>query len=141
VLTALFGGVLIGAAASDVMTLRIPNLLSLALVALFAVHVVTSQMPLMDILWHLTAGTIVLGGGMALFAWGKFGGGDAKLIAAVALWVGASLLMPLLILVSLVGLVIAVVILALRSRGLAINKLPYGVAIAGGWLLLFFIHS
>jgi prepilin peptidase CpaA len=141
VLTALFGGVLIGAAASDVMTLRIPNLLSLALVALFAVHVVTSQMPLMDILWHLTAGIIVLGGGMALFAWGKFGGGDAKLIAAVALWVGASLLMPLLILVSLVGLVIAVVILALRSRGLAINKLPYGVAIAGGWLLLFFIHS
>jgi prepilin peptidase CpaA len=141
VLTALFGGVLIGAAASDVMTLRIPNLLSLALVALFAVHVVTSEMPLMDILWHLTAGIIVLGGGMALFAWGKFGGGDAKLIAAVALWVGASLLMPLLILVSLVGLVIAVVILALRSRGLAINKLPYGVAIAGGWLLLFFIHS
>jgi prepilin peptidase CpaA len=141
VLTALFGGVLIGAAASDMMTLRIPNVLSLALVALFAVHVVTSEMPLMDILWHLTAGIIVLGGGMALFAWGKFGGGDAKLIAAVALWVGASLLMPLLILVSLVGLVIAVVILALRSRGLAINKLPYGVAIAGGWLLLFFIHS
>lgn len=140
-LTALFGGVLIGAAASDVMTLRIPNLLSLALVALFAVHVVTSEMPLMDILWHLTAGAIVLGGGMALFAWGKFGGGDAKLIAAVALWVGASLLMPLLILVSLVGLVLAVVVLALRSRGLAIKKLPYGVAIAGGWLLLFFIHS
>jgi len=140
VLTAVFGGVLIGAGISDAMTFRIPNTLPLILVGVFALNAITSSMPYADVLWHVAAGAIVLAAGTALFAWNKIGGGDVKLAAAVALWVGTSWLMALLFLISLVGLVLALAVIVLRLYGFAAKaSLPYGVAIAGGWLLLFLV--
>ena len=150
------GGVLIAAAISDVISLRIPNYLSVALVALFAVHAMVDAMPLDAVLWHVMAGATVLAVGMALFAFGLFGGGDIKLLAAVALLIGWSSLLPLVVMVAVVGGLLAVVIATMRARGVmpflgsigvrgAIFDsdrayVPYAVAIAAGWFFVGPFH-
>ena len=44
----------------------------------------------MAVVWGLGAGAVMLIAGFALFAAGIFGGGDAKLLAASAVWFGWS---------------------------------------------------
>jgi prepilin peptidase CpaA len=75
----------------------------------------------------------------ALFAVGAMGGGDVKLLTALALWVPPTLFVQLLILMALLGGVLTVVmgswhIARHRRERLAI---PYGLAIAcaGLWVL------
>ena len=75
----------------------------------------------------------------ALFRFGAMGGGDVKLLTALALWIAPALFFNLIIMMALVGGILAVVFgawhLARRQRDkLAI---PYGVAIAtaGLWVL------
>ena len=140
-LLVVYGSVVIGAAVSDAMTLRIPNAFPLVLVGLFGIQAFVIGMPLDAVLWHILVGFVVLLAGMGLFAWNVIGGGDAKLAAAVFLWFGISLFIPLLLLISLSGLVVAVMIYVLHTKGLLQrgSMLPYGVAIAGGWLLLTFL--
>jgi prepilin peptidase CpaA len=149
--TAIVGGLMIGAAISDAVTLRIPNAFPLILVGLFVANAVFIAMPLDVVLWHVVAGVAVLVVSMLLFYLNAIGGGDAKLLAAISLWAGTGLLMPLIMMISLAGLAVALGIYLLRSIGIA-DRLakrgilgfaagrmcPYAVAIAGGWLLLVF---
>jgi prepilin peptidase CpaA len=90
---------------------------------------------------------------MAMFAFGWIGGGDAKLFAACALWLGWSASLSYLAITGLAGGALAVALLGMRSvwlrpiaaRGPAwFNRLatpgagvPYGVAIAFGALAAF----
>ena len=71
------------------------------------------------------------------FALGMMGGGDVKLIAALALWLPVVPLVNLLIVMSLVGG--AVTVLMMTERRLAPKEgaleIPYGVAIAFAGLL------
>ena len=68
------------------------------------------------------------------FRLGILGGGDVKLLAAAALWLGAAALMPFLMATALAGGLLAVAFLAWalvrRDRGRV--ALPYGIAIAAG---------
>jgi prepilin peptidase CpaA len=108
-------------------------------------------MPLQLFASHALAGTLVLAAGFALFTAGIIGGGDAKLLSAVALWMGTSKLALFLLCTALAGGVLAICMLAweiirlhveLTSRNpesslirrVASLKpdLPYGVAIAVG---------
>lgn len=84
---------------------------------------------------------IGLAGGMALFALGGFGGGDAKFYAAAAAWFGLGQALTLLLSVALSGLVLLILWFSYRrARGIPLRPrkngpldgLPYGVAIAGG---------
>lgn len=82
---------------------------------------------------------IQLGVGLGVFALfcaafylGQMGGGDVKLIGALALWLPALPLMHMLVLMSLLGGALTLVMLAdhhLRHRQTAL-EVPYGVAIA-----------
>jgi prepilin peptidase CpaA len=80
----------------------------------------------------------------ALFAFDVLGGGDVKLLSAIALWAGWSLMLPLLFITSVAGAVLAIILLAVRrfaprnvpqgrwyrrlvARG---EGVPYGIAIA-----------
>jgi prepilin peptidase CpaA len=134
------------AALWDLASFRIPNLLPLALLVLFPVAVAVSAVPVAWG-WHLAAGAVVLAVGAGLFALGLLGGGDAKLMAAAALWLGSGNLLGFLLVTSLAGGVLTLVILLLRAApvrtalagmGLAPAVLrprggiPYGVAIAVG---------
>lgn len=136
---------------TDMRELRIPNRVSLALLVAFFGVAVSVAMPMEAIAWHLGAGLITLVAGFALFAFGYFGGGDAKLMAACALWIGWDQLYLFVFAVVLVGGVLSLLAVILR-RGIGLwpdwlvrnaeglftpNKaIPYGIAIAAGAMIL-----
>lgn len=66
------------------------------------------------------------------FALGQMGGGDVKLIGALALWFPWSALLGLLVMMSLIGGVVTIVIAVERwwRRRQGPVEIPYGVAIA-----------
>ena len=139
------------AAGWDIASFTIPNFLNLALIAVFAVFAFTAGLSLSAIGWHLLAGLAGLAVGFALFATGHIGGGDAKLFAAVALWLGLKDCLPYALMASLFGGGLAVLLLLWRRWPLPafllrytwIIKLhdskagiPYGVALAAGVFIL-----
>lgn len=140
------------AAASDLLTMRISNQLVLVLLAAFAVLVPFSGMPLDVLYGHLGAGAIVLAAAFAFFAFGWIGGGDAKLAAVTALWLGWPLLLSYLVYSALFGGVLTIAILVLRRWPLpaalgdvgwvgrlhhAGTGVPYGIALAAAGMLLY----
>src|SRR5690348_1755722 len=84
----LFPAAMAVAAASDLLTMTIANRISLSLVAGFAVVAVLCGASGSVVLWHLAAGVAVLAAAFVCFACHWIGGGDAKLAAATALWLG-----------------------------------------------------
>jgi prepilin peptidase CpaA len=139
------------AAAADLLTMTIPNRLSLGLLAAFAVIAPIAGLAWQAILIHLAVGSGMLLLGIALFAFGVVGGGDAKLLAAASLWLGLEPLVPFLGYVGLFGGVLALAVLAYRSVPAGARPLPgwalrlhtkgggvpYGVAIAAGALTVY----
>lgn len=150
VLMALYVALVLYGAWRDARELRIPNAVSLALLAAFVPQAVVSGIGMEALAWHLVAGVVLLVVGFALFAFNLFGGGDAKLLAACALWVGWDALLILIFAVVLVGGVLSLAVILLR-KGLGMwpdwlvksaeglftpNKaIPYGIAIAAGAML------
>jgi prepilin peptidase CpaA len=139
-----FGG------AFDLLTMTIPNRVSIALAALFLVAALVCGLTLHQLLLHAGAGLLVLALGIALFAFGGFGGGDAKLLAAAALWIGFDQLLPFLLNVTIFGGVLGIVILYYRrfpvlgprapDWALKLHKgggMPYGIAIASAGLIVY----
>ena len=142
---------LLTAAGWDLASFTIPNPLQLALVAGFVLFVAAAHLAWPTIGWHLLAGFLGLCVGITLFALGYIGGGDAKLFAAVTLWLGFHDLVPYALAASLFGGLLTLTLLALRQyplpAGLArqgwIARLhgqkagiPYGVALAAGAFVL-----
>jgi prepilin peptidase CpaA len=121
-----FGALLLAASCFDVLRLRIPNMIPVGLVALFALEILVGrsvQAPL-DHLLAMGLALLVL---LPLFALNMLGGGDVKLLAAVALWLGMNKLAALLILVGIMGGIFTLFWLALRwliRIGLRDRKLP-----------------
>src|SRR5258708_12771461 len=76
------------AASSDLLTMTISNRVSLILIAGFAALALVSGMHMTDVLLHVAAACIVLVVAFGFFTQGWIGGGDAKLAAATALWLG-----------------------------------------------------
>lgn len=147
----LFALPLLTAAIIDLYRLRIPNVIPVSLATLYLALALLHPVAGSPYLWHLAAGFLALLVGFGLFAWGKLGGGDAKLLAAVAMWYGFPLLLPLLVAIAFCGLFVVSGVLAARAaglgllleaRGIRISSLqsgtgvPYGVAIAAGGLLM-----
>lgn len=145
-----FAGLLIAAAASDWRKLLIPNRYTLAILALFPAYVIASGG---DVAWqaHLICGAIAFGAGFLLFTLGFFGGGDVKLFAAVTLWAGPALFMPMLVYTVVAGALLGCALWVqyrfrresvpaplnyALSNNVAFSKLPmpYAVAIAAGGL-------
>lgn len=142
------------AAWTDFRTLRIPNLITAAVAGLFPLHAVLTGMPAGTVfLQHASAGLAVLAGGFLLFAAGKLGGGDAKLLAAVALWLGWPELTPALFAISLAGAGVCFAVIGLRAstvplwldlKGLHSVALengkgaPYAIAVAAGFAFVRF---
>ena len=78
---------LIAAGIGDVRRYRIPNTLVYAIVTAFAVGAIFS-MSWAAIGFAVLAGVAVFALTAGLFAFGLFGGGDVKLVSAMALWTG-----------------------------------------------------
>jgi prepilin peptidase CpaA len=137
--------VLLGAAYSDLKQFKIPNLMPVLLLALYACYVAIVGLSAFN-WWHVAHFAIALIVGMALFAMKWFGGGDAKLYAAVALWFPLQMGHLLLFYVGTAGLILAILFILTRKftkgpdgKKRTDRRIPYGVAIAVGaiacWLL------
>jgi prepilin peptidase CpaA len=148
----IFPVLLIAAGIGDFLTMRIPNWLNVALVISFFVMIFVAGMPFAVLKWHLAAAGAVFAAGLVLFFTIGIGGGDAKLLAAGALWLGWSALMPFLFYTVLAGGVLALLVVIWRKighesdvRGLVWFRelfskkiqMPYGVAIAIGGIAAF----
>lgn len=113
------------AAASDLVTMTIPNWICLLLLAVFGLCAAMVGFGWTASAWHLAAGALVLVVCFGMFAAGWIGGGDAKLAAVTALWIGFDQLLPYLFIASLGGGLLTAAILKLRTM-----PLP---AVASGW--------
>ncbi|HKD58430.1 MAG TPA: prepilin peptidase, partial [Hyphomicrobiaceae bacterium] len=103
------------AAAMDLFTMKIPNAISLLLVLAFFPMALFAGFDPWSFAVHLAAGVLMLVVGVLLFIAGWFGGGDAKLMAAVGLWIGADNLLAYALYVALAGGLIAVVFFSARA--------------------------
>ena len=90
VIWAAFAVLLLVAVVADARTYRIPNWISIALLALFVAAVAVSGKPPLGFWPHLAVAAGVLGAGYLLYLFTGMGAGDAKLAAAAGLWAGLS---------------------------------------------------
>ena len=140
------------AAWRDIASMTIPNWISLALLGLFLVAA-----PLIGLSWaefgvHIAVGFGALFLTIIMFALGWIGGGDAKLFAAAALWMGWPDVLAYTIVSALAGGLLTVFLLYARKtpmppvfytqKWLATllkkgGDVPYGVALCAGALYMF----
>ncbi len=140
------------AAASDLLTMTISNRISLVLAAGFLVLAFVSGIGLSEVLMHLVAGATVLAAAFVCFAFGWVGGGDAKVAATAALWLGFGHLLNYLVYASVFGGVLTLLLLQFRQWPLPYalagqswllklhakeSGIPYGIALAVGALVVY----
>ena len=146
------------AAVNDVMWFRIPNVVPIAILALYPAYLLSGGPGFAQLHWALAIAGATFLIGAFMFSRGWMGGGDVKLLAALALWAGPTHFPTLILVTSVAGGVLALIGLmpgrasmvswvALNFRiALALPEaprsasgrrtIPYGVAIAIGGLFM-----
>lgn len=105
------------AAFSDILTMKIPNRVSIVLALSFFIVAPFSGMDLITFGWSVAAAMLVFVGCFALFAFGVMGGGDAKILSAAALWFGFNIdLVAFLGLTGIYGGFLALIVLLIRAN-------------------------
>jgi prepilin peptidase CpaA len=163
-----FAALMLLAAASDLLTRRIPNVLTVAGVAAAPVLWAVVAGPSIA-LASLVGAVLAFVVGAALFAAGVLGGGDAKLLMVAGAFLGPARLVPALLAIGIVGGILALVfalwsgrlfwtlervwhlslhIVTLGRRGASYTvgsadalTVPYAVAIAAGSLATWLAFS
>jgi prepilin peptidase CpaA len=148
----LFPALMAFAAVSDLFTMTISNRISLLLIAGFVVLAAFGGLSLYAVSMHVAAGLAVLTITFGCFAAGWIGGGDAKLAAATALWLGFDHLLLYLVYAAFTGGALALVLLSLRNWALPVvllgqewahrlqdtkRGIPYGIALAIAALVIY----
>jgi prepilin peptidase CpaA len=148
----IFPAFLAYAAVSDMMTMRISNRISFGLGLGFIVLAFVIGMPLNQFGVHILTAVVVLLVTFSMFAAGWIGGGDAKLAAATALWLGFPLTIDFLLMAAILGGVLTLFFLLGRrvplSAGLQnvawisrlhshANGVPYGIALAAAGMMVY----
>ena len=138
-LIAILAAMLIVAAVGDIRTRTIPNWLNGA-IALGAIPfwIASGVDPWPGMAVQLAVALAVFLLFALAFHIGAMGGGDVKMIGAIALWLPAAAVLKLLLIMSIAGGVLTVAML-LRHRlakSSAELEVPYGVAIAFGGMCL-----
>ena len=150
-LALLFTALLVAAAAEDAARLRISNITVLLVIGAAVIAAIVVG-PALALWQNLAVFAALLAIGTPMFAAGKLGGGDVKLLAAVGLWFSLKGALWMLLDVVLAGGALAILILALRSLGWSDkirsrvvvlrprSGIPYGVAIAAGALIAMWLQ-
>jgi len=130
----------------DVRARRLPDAGVLAVAVLFLADALATRLSLAAVGLHFGVALAVYVVCALLFALKLLGGGDAKLAAALFLWAGPGLSLPMLTLISVTGTLVGLTSLATSGmepaahggplRALAMfssrRGVPYGVALALG---------
>ncbi|MEQ1730806.1 MAG: prepilin peptidase [Vicinamibacterales bacterium] len=139
-------------AAMDLFTMTIPNRVSLLMVAGFLALSPLMGLTAADYASHFGAGLAMLAVGVGMFALGWLGGGDAKMFAAGALWVGFEHLLEFTFYITLTGGALTLALLSFRQTiphpwiirqpwAMHLHHprtgVPYGIAIAAAGLLVY----
>ncbi len=151
-ISGVFLALMAAAALFDACKFIIPNTIPivLSLVFLVAALIWRDHVPIFE---HIGAGLLVFCIGAIAFRFGVLGGGDIKLLTAVAFWVGWDLLAIYLLVVAIFGGGLTLFLLALRylirrlSRARATElplpqilrvgeKIPYAIAIGGAGIFI-----
>jgi prepilin peptidase CpaA len=148
----LFPALMAFAASSDLLTMTISNRVSLILAGGFLLLALVTGMSRTEMLLHLAAAAVVLVVAFVFFTRGWIGGGDAKLAAATALWLGFDHLMTYLVYASLFGGALTLLLIQFRLAPLPsvlarqdwVQRLhdrnagvPYGIALAAAALAVY----
>jgi len=144
---------MIFAALADLFTMTIPNRVSLLLIAFYFALALYLREPANIIVMHVSCGVAMLALTFAMYYFRWIGGGDAKLAAATALWLGWGLLYKYGLIASIAGGVLTLLILELRRHDQLPAKLlsfsfvaklaeknggvPYGIALALAGLMVY----
>jgi prepilin peptidase CpaA len=139
ILLGLLALLLLAASWSDWRSRSIPNGLNLAIALLAIPFWWASGLPLWpDAALQVGVAILVFAAFAMAFAAGAMGGGDVKLVGAVALWLPWQAVLALLVITSLAGglLTIALVVRHRLARREERLEIPYGLAIAFGGLWL-----
>jgi prepilin peptidase CpaA len=148
----LFPAMMAFAASSDLLTMTIPNRVSLIMIGGFLLLAAATGMTLEQIAMHAGAGLLVLTIAFGFFARGWIGGGDAKLAATTALWLGFEHLLDYALYGSLFGGALTLLLLQFRAMPLPSmlagrewaerlhqpnGGVPYGIALAAAALMIY----
>jgi prepilin peptidase CpaA len=148
----LFPALMAFAGASDFFTMTISNSISVALVAGFILLSAAVGMPINEIGMHVSCGAGFLCLTFVLFALGWIGGGDAKLSAATAVWLGWGNIVDYIGVASVIGGVLTLIFLQARKWPMPEfltardwfarlydhgNGVPYGIALAAAGLVVY----
>lgn len=140
------------AGAYDLLTMTIPNKISLALVGAFLCLAPFAGFGWEVIGFHAALGVAMLAVTIAMFAMGWIGGGDAKTFAAASLWMGPAHILEFALIAAVCGGALTLAILTLRNvplpEGLAgqawlkrlhqaDNGVPYGIALSAAALTVY----
>ena len=149
----LFPLITVLAGIGDLLTMKIPNRITMALLAGFCIAAPFAIGWNPSVLaGHLGAGLIMLVVGFAFFAFGWIGGGDAKFAAVAALWLGLPQLLAFVVFASVFGGILTIALMLFRyvplpqaaERVVWIDRLhtlaegiPYGLALAASALAVY----
>jgi prepilin peptidase CpaA len=148
----LFPAMMAFAASSDLLTMTISNRVSLILLGGFVVLAVVTGMSAATLATHVGAALLVFAIVFVMFAQGWIGGGDAKLAAVTALWLGFDQLLAYFVYASIFGGLLTFLMLRFRFLPLPSflarqewaqrlhrmdSGVPYGIALAAAALLIY----
>jgi prepilin peptidase CpaA len=139
-------------ASMDLLTFTIPNRLCAVLALGYLVFAVLLGVSAADILLNISCALAILVIAFVMFSFGWIGGGDAKLAAATAAWLGWTAILNYGLAAALFGGILTLILLSARAAPLPavfgrvewlarlhnVNTgVPYGIALAAAGLLQY----
>ena len=139
-------------ASMDLLTFTIPNRICVALGLGYVVFAALLGVPAVGILLNISCALAILGITFVMFNFGLIGGGDAKLAAATAAWLGWAAILNYGLAASIFGGILTLILLGVRrvplpaalARVAWVARLhnagagvPYGIALAAAGLMQF----
>ena len=147
---AFFPALMALSASMDLLTFTIPNRLCAVLLLGYLVFAVLLGVPAVDILLNISCALAILIVAFVMFNLGWVGGGDAKLAAATAAWLGWTAILDYGVAAAIFGGILTLIILGARTAPLpavfgridwlarlhnANAGVPYGIALAAAGLM------
>ena len=149
---AFFPALMALSASMDLLTFTIPNRLCAILALGYLVFAVLLGVSAVDILLNISCALAILIVAFGMFSLGWVGGGDAKLAAATAAWLGWSAILDYGLAAALFGGILTLILLGARAAPLPavfgrikwlarlhnVNAgVPYGIALAAAGLMQY----
>ena len=151
-LLAFFPALMALSASLDLLTMTIPNRISVALVFGYLLLAAALGLPPEAVLFDVSCGLATLALTFVMFTFRWIGGGDAKLAAATALWMGWSSILDYGVVAAICGGLLALALLSARATTLpgilarrawiarlhdAGGGVPYGIALAAAGIIQY----